>query len=135
MKLNNLLDSLSGQMQHPEFLSSVQDARGFLVHTDPRMEFLLMRTGKSEYHHNAMPLLQVTFKDSFMFILDLGRETLELQAGKFILNQDSIWLLERKSSLADAVKVPLKNVLKLDIRIPGDKHLQRGRVSDFLERI
>lgn len=135
MKLNNLLDSLSGQMQHPEFLSSVQDARGFLVHTDPGMEFLLMRTGKSEYHHNAMPLLQVTFKDSFMFILDLGRETLELQAGKFILNQDSIWLLERKSSLADAVKVPLKNVLKLDIRIPGDKHLQRGRVSDFLERI
>lgn len=135
MKLNTLIGSLAVQLQQPQFLSNFIEAEGFLVQSDPRLEFLLERGEVPEYKHSAMPLLKVTFRDSFTFTLDLGEEIREIQTGRFVLYQDSIWLMERKSSMKDATKLPVKNIQNLEIRTPAQENLQRGRVSDFLDRI
>lgn len=135
MKLNSLIDIISEKLREPQFSASISDARGFLVQSDPRFGFLMKNTGRPEYHHSAMPFLEVMFKDSFMFFMALGDGTTEMQAGRFILNQDSIWLFERKNSQSGAVKIPVRDIKTLSITLPGQESLQRGRVSDFLDKL
>ncbi len=135
LKLNDIIGLLSEDLQNSHVVKTIVDARGFLVQSDPRMDFLLKRTEKSEYHHSAMPLLDITFRDTNMFRLDLDMESKEVQTGRFILNQDSIWLLERKNALPDAIRLPLRAIRKLTIEIPRYDNLQKGRISDFLDSI
>ena len=135
MKLNSLIDIISEKLREPQFSASISDARGFLVQSDPRFGFLMKNTGRPEYNHSAMPFLEITFKDSFMFFMALGDGTNEMQAGRFILNQDSIWLFERKNSQGGAVKIPVRDIKTLSISLPGQESLQRGRVSDFLDKL
>lgn len=135
MKLNPLIDYLSARFGEKEFLSSISSAHGFLVHSDPRMEFLMSDPDGKGYEHSAMPLLDVTLKDSLNFSVHSGEGASEYQAGRFLLYQDSIWLMERKSRMEGAVKIPLKAVTGLEIFRPDNDALQRGRVSDFLDRI
>ncbi len=135
MKLNALIDIISERLQEPIFSEGISAAKGFLVQSDPRFGFIMKAKGRSEYHHSAMPYLEVSFKDSFMFSISVGNENLEIQAGKFILNQDSIWLFERKKVQDGATKIPVRDIKTISITMPAQEQLQRGRVSDFLDKL
>jgi hypothetical protein len=135
LKLNPLIDILSSELRDIQVSETISDAGGFLVQSDPRMEFLTRSNEKAEYNHSAMPLLDITFQDSVMFIIELGTENRKIQTGRFILNQDSLWLLERKNALSEAIRLPLSAIGKMNLDIPNHEHLQKGRISDFLDSI
>ncbi len=135
MKLNAIIESLSEQLRKPWILSTINEARGFLVQSDPRIDFLIRKTGGMEYQHSAMPLLDVKFKDSFMFAMELDTGNAIFQAGRFTLYQDALWLFDRKLELLDPEKFSTEKILRIEISIPPVGDLQRSRVSDFLDKI
>ncbi len=135
MKLNAIIESLSEQLRKPWILSTINEARGFLVQSDPRIDFLIRKTGGMEYQHSAMPLLDVKFKDSFMFAMELDTGNAIFQAGRFTLYQDALWLFDRKLELLDPEKFSTEKILRIEISIPSVGDLQRSRVSDFLDKI
>ena len=135
MKLNAIIESLSEQLRKPWILSTINEARGFLVQSDPRIDFLIRKTGGMEYQHSAMPLLDVKFKDSFMFAMELDTGNAIFQAGRFTLYQDALWLFDRKLELLDPEKFSTEKILRIEISIPPVEDLQRSRVSDFLDKI
>ena len=135
MKLNAIIESLSEQLRRPWILSTINEAGGFLVHSDPRVDFLIRKTGGMEYQHSAMPLLDVKFTDSFMFALELDTGNAIFQAGRFTLHQDYLWLFERKLELPEPEKFSTEKILRIEIIVPPEEDLQRGRVSDFLDKM
>lgn len=135
MNLNLLIDCIAQQFQKSCFLDLVHSAKGFLLDSDPRLDFLMDKHPKSGYQHSAMPLLDVTVNDRILIILSLNGKRKETLAGRFLLHQDSLWILDRKQEMGEATKVPLAEIGKMKIEIPRKEALRKGQVSDFLDKI